>query len=314
VHLTLVGAGVVGLTVALRLADDGHRVRVLADRPVEQTTSTVAAALWYPYLAGPADRTRRWGSLTYRVLADLARTTPEAGVDCRWGREVLAAPTPVPDWQADVEGFTATDTSWSFLAPVADMAVYLPWLTDQARDRGVEVQTVPRVDRAGLERLAAGSDGLVLFPRLGARDLVGDDAVTPVRGQVVLLEQTGVTEWLLAAGDGPPGALTYVVPRRSHVVCGGTALPDRWDTDPEPETAEAILARCRRLVPALADAAVVAHRVGLRPVRPDVRVELDDGSLELPAPVVHCYGHGGAGVTLSWGCAQDVVALVRTVA
>jgi D-amino-acid oxidase len=25
---------------------------------------------------------------------------------------------------------------------------------------------------------------------------------------------------------------------------------------------------------------------------------------------VHCYGHGGAGVTLSWGCAEDVAALV----
>ncbi len=25
--------------------------------------------------------------------------------------------------------------------------------------------------------------------------------------------------------------------------------------------------------------------------------------------VVHCYGHAGAGITLSWGCAEEVVAL-----
>jgi D-amino-acid oxidase len=60
-------------------------------------------------------------------------------------------------------------------------------------------------------------------------------------------------------------------------------------------------------VPELGRATVVGHRVGLRPVRPMVRLEaerVDDGT------VVHCYGHGGAGVTTSWGCADDVAALV----
>jgi D-amino-acid oxidase len=32
-----------------------------------------------------------------------------------------------------------------------------------------------------------------------------------------------------------------------------------------------------------------------------------DGHLER---VVHCYGHGGAGVTLSWGCADEVASIV----
>ena len=55
-------------------------------------------------------------------------------------------------------------------------------------------------------------------------------------------------------------------------------------------------------MPELADASVLAHRVGLRPARPSVRLERD-------GDVVHCYGHGGAGVTLSWGCADEVVSL-----
>ncbi|CAF4450804.1 unnamed protein product, partial [Adineta steineri] len=28
--------------------------------------------------------------------------------------------------------------------------------------------------------------------------------------------------------------------------------------------------------------------------------------------IVHCYGHSGSGVTLSWGCAKDVVEIVKT--
>jgi D-amino-acid oxidase len=52
--------------------------------------------------------------------------------------------------------------------------------------------------------------------------------------------------------------------------------------------------------------------VGLRPARPSVRLEeerLAHGAGQV-SRVVHCYGHGGAGVTLSWGCADEVASLV----
>ena len=71
-----------------------------------------------------------------------------------------------------------------------------------------------------------------------------------------------------------------------------------------PATAEAILARCAALVPQLAGARIIGHRVGLRPGRPTVRLETE---LLAGGPVVHCYGHGGAGVTLAYGCANEVV-------
>jgi len=87
------------------------------------------------------------------------------------------------------------------------------------------------------------------------------------------------------------------------VVVGGTFEEDEWSRTPSPETAEAVLGRASQLVPSLAAARVVAQRVGLRPVRSQVR-------LERVGDLVHCYGHGGAGVTLSWGCAAEVAALV----
>ncbi|MFM7282729.1 MAG: FAD-dependent oxidoreductase [Planctomycetia bacterium] len=64
-----------------------------------------------------------------------------------------------------------------------------------------------------------------------------------------------------------------------------------------------IIERCARLEPGLRDATVLGTSVGLRPARSAVRLEPESS----PAGrIVHNYGHGGAGVTLSWGCAQEV--------
>jgi len=90
-------------------------------------------------------------------------------------------------------------------------------------------------------------------------------------------------------------------------VLGGTAQEGDENAAVEPATAAAIRARCEAAVPALRGARVLREAVGLRPARPAVRLETEaraDGT------IVHCYGHGGAGVTLAWGCADEVTALV----
>ena len=126
--------------------------------------------------------------------------------------------------------------------------------------------------------------------------------LTGVRGQVVRVADPGLAGWTL--DEDHPDGMVYVVPRGTDVVCGGTARRRRRERPrPDPAEAERILARCRALVPELADAPVLGHAVGVRPVRTAVR-------LERAGDVVHCYGHGGAGVTLSWGCADEVVRLV----
>ena len=77
--------------------------------------------------------------------------------------------------------------------------------------------------------------------------------------------------------------------------------------------------RCNRFVPGLEHAELdpVSPLVqGLRPVRGEnVRVERElrrrkDGAY---SRVVHSYGQGGSGFTLSFGCAGDVLNLVREV-
>jgi D-amino-acid oxidase len=107
--------------------------------------------------------------------------------------------------------------------------------------------------------------------------------------------------------EDDPAGVTYIIPRREDCILGGTADEDQWDTTPDPVIAESILRRCIAIEPRLADAEILEHTVGLRPGRDAIRLEREDRDGRV---IVHNYGHGGAGVTLSWGCAEEVVALL----
>ncbi len=180
-----------------------------------------------------------------------------------------------------------------FTAPLAEMGTYLAWL-----------RTRVRVEERGVERLADAlgeADLVVNATGLAARELAADPAVYPARGQIVLVTNPGLEESVRTEGD--PN--TYVHPRSRDVVLGGTFEPDRWDLTPDPATRDRILQRTRALVPVLAGAEILAEKVGLRPCRRGgPRVERD-------GRIVHAYGHGGAGMTLCWGTADEVVRLCR---
>ena len=291
----VVGAGVVGLTSAVCLREAGIAADVVAREEPQDTTSAVAAALWYPYRALPVERVTAWSAATYSALAALADVAG-SGVRMRAGTELLPADAPDPWWRDAVPGLRRTREGLRFVAPAVDMSIHLPWLVGRLRALGGAIE---RRSVAALDELEA--DVVVNCAGLGARELAGDASLTAVRGQVVRVTAPGVQEWLLDQSD--PERLVYVVPRERDVVLGGTAQEGAEDRTADPATTAAIRARCAALVPGLLDAPVVGVAVGLRPVRPTVRLEAE-------GRVVHCYGHGGAGVTLAWGCAVEVAALL----
>lgn len=157
-----------------------------------------------------------------------------------------------------------------------------------------------------LAEAGAAAPVVVNCTGIGARTLVPDDSVRPLRGQLVLVENPGVDTWFTGGGDSPDTS-TYFFPQPGKLILGGTAQEDDWSLDPDPAVAEAIVARCAGVRPEIAGARVIGHRVGLRPTRPEVRVEREQASWG--GVLVHNYGQGGAGVTVAWGCAQEAAGL-----
>jgi glycine oxidase len=120
--------------------------------------------------------------------------------------------------------------------------------------------TTPNGDVLGDEVvLAAGAWSGVLLRSLGL-----ELPVEPVKGQMILYK---------CAADFLPGIVLakgrYAIPRRDgHVLVGSTLEHEGFDKTPTDQALASLKASAVELLPALADAEVVAHWAGLRPGSP----------------------------------------------
>lgn len=186
--------------------------------------------------------------------------------------------------------------------PMIVVPEYLSWLRAQLSANGVSFS---RRTVGCLNDLVGGADLVVIAAGIHGGELLGGDPdVYPVRGQIVRLTNPGLNEWV--TDDDHPEGVTYVFPRNSDVIIGGTAIEGSWDTKVHPDVEAAIINRAQHLVPALRGQAILGRAAGLRPARATVRVELIQSA---PLATIAAYGHGGAGFTLSWGTAERVRAL-----
>ncbi len=299
--VTVVGAGVIGLTTAVELQAAGHTVQVVAAARGDATTSAVAGAVWFPFRADPPARVNGWARRSRERLEVLAASVPEAGVDVLTLYEA-AEGDEAPWWAPSVPDLTWVPDSplgcaaWRFRGPRAEPRLFLSWLERQLQ-RPIHQQTV-----TSLESLAG--EAVVHCTGLGARALTGDASLQAVYGQVLLVAPGELDMSLSLADARDESAMLYTIPRRRSVVLGGCAIPcpDTQSLTPDPVLRELILARAR--ASGLRHGPVLSERAGLRPCRPSVRLERE-------GRLIHNYGHGGAGYTLAYGCAEEVAALLR---
>ncbi len=312
-NIAIVGSGIIGLTTAHELLRAGHHVRVFTKDARSEITSSKAAAIWFPYLARPVEAVNRWSRESYgRYLTELGR--PETGISLvdltvlvqdpdAWWRDAIPPGTLRPLPPEDLPEGSAS--GYLVQVPLIETQLYLAALEAEVGRLG---GTIAHRAVGDLAELSGDHDLVVNCSGLGARELVGDTTMYPVKGQILKLKNRPDVRHVIAdySFDAAGEQAAYLIPRRDFLIMGGTSIKGDWDTTPDPALTAGILERCRRITKAdLDDMEVDEVVVGLRPGRPEIRVERVGN-------IIHNYGHGGAGYTVCWGCAKRVVELVGT--
>ncbi|WP_250002521.1 FAD-dependent oxidoreductase [Actinoplanes sp. M2I2] len=330
--ILIIGAGVIGLTTAIRLAERARlakqarpyerdlRIMIYRSQGPDTTSSYAAGAIFDPYMAEHKndDLRDKRAEATRREFENLHS---EGHVWARLLEGIEASRTPLspPKWAPQLPRYRPCSraelppgfrSGWRYQSPLIEMPPFLDWLEQRLRSLGVKIEKRELKD---LDQGFADADIVVNCTGIGARTLVPDNEVRPIRGQLVAVPNPGIREFFVEhVRDSYIGDTTYVLPHGDTLLLGGSAelgVSDlRWNSDAE----EAIMRRCRAAFPVLAHVDPIDdfRRVGIRPHRETVRLEHEDfGERHL----VHNYGHGGSGVSLSWGCADEVADIVADI-
>jgi D-amino-acid oxidase len=267
--------------------------------------------MWYPYDVGPGAGVVPWALIGYGRFLELARN-PQSGVSLIELRVFSrAGAIRPPDWAqpfatralAAAEIPSAFVGGFSIRVPLIETGKYLAWLAARLRKAGSVVPGTVRL--RVLDEVDRDFNLVVNCAGIGARDLVPDSEMEPHRGQVAIVQKFDLP-FAIVCDDAP---LMYAIPRSEDCVFGGTNDVSE-NRRPDPAATAGIIQECERVL-GCSNTTLLRERVGLRPCRRNgVRVEA--GKLPDGRTVIHNYGHGGSGFTLSWGCAQTVLELGRS--
>ena len=311
-HIIVLGSGVSGLTTAIVLLDAGYEVKIITKALPDKTTSAVAAAIWFPYEARPFHKVSEWSKSSFNRFQKLAKEDVTgvsfipftAYLDSEeepWWLDALPSEFVIDNRVKSP--VNPNHRGYRLSVPLIESPVYLKYLLNRFKNSGgiLEEKEITDLSELSVDTLIVNCSGL------GAKELLNDSEIYPIQGQVVKVEANPeingmATEYPM--GDGG-NEMAYIIPRRDGIVLGGSAVKGVNSIKPDADLTKRIIHYCSSFEPDLKELSVIETKVGLRPGRTEVRLERD-----VDLPVIHNYGHGGAGYTVSWGCAEEVLKLI----
>ncbi|KAK0656578.1 hypothetical protein B0T16DRAFT_501149 [Cercophora newfieldiana] len=344
-QVLVIGAGVTGLSCAIRLQEAGCIVTILAkDFPAPFPTIDPLAQINYtspwggahnrwvvPSPSGENAREHAFALATFSRMRALAESEPSVGITFMKGIEYLEAPpaeytslTPHRAAELQLPGFRLLGKeefpddkitwgceydTWS-LNPM----VYCSFLLGRFTFRGGQIRKRELKDIKEVFALPLGELGF----EAGRIDAVvnasgygfgGDPNMFITKGQTCLVaNECDVT----VTRQNADGSWNFSVPRgfNGGTIIGGTKDVDDWNTKPSIEIREKLLAGFRATYPKILGEAgeyrVLADIVGRRPTRKG-GPRIEGEVVSGGGFVMHAYGLGGRGYELSWGVAEEVV-------
>ena len=323
----VLGGGIAGLTVALEAARHGLGVIVIdmprpgaasraaagmlapsvEDVPAEMLVAAMAARDHYPpylewlrELSGIEVPLDRGGILQLLAEADVGPARARAPAGAEW-----------LDAAALAEREPAFAGHHGALLHLHDGAVDNLALMD-ALDRAIDA--MPEIRRVAGDVLSIDADQpsaltrtrgryfatrLVLCSGAWAGGLAGLPrriAVRPVRGQLLRIAQAPIRHVTYGAGG-------YLVPRGDTLLVGATSEEAGFENETSLAGLSALRSIATRAIPSLANALVVDHWAGLRPMSPDTHPILG-ADPDSPALVYAC-GYSRNGILFApWAAAQ----------
>jgi len=342
--IVVIGAGVIGLSVALRLRQHGYEVAIVArDFPAPFETIDSRSQIdyasawagahnrWIPPANSEEERDHKFALATFCRMEELeiGKKSGEAGVTFMKGIEYLESPSQ--------EYLNLTEETAKDLG-ILEFRCLEKYELPQGVEWGCEYRTWcvnPMMYCCFLLRQFTVIGGKIHKQSLRDPNEIfamdqfksvgivvncsgygfGDEKVFPTRGQLCIAANNCDAT---VTRQNKDGTWSLSIPRNydGGTVIGGTRDVADWNPHPNEKLREELLANFRATYPRMLakgeDFQVIRDVVGRRPTREGgLRLESEPGRQN--KTIVHAYGLGGRGYECSWGVAEAVLDLVLAV-